>query len=310
MGSKKEANFIITFGGMVIMIIQSLSVDVPAGCTNECSFCVARMHREDYTNQIEKNRRFTDLYVHDYKKRLMFARDNGCNTVMLTGNGEPLLNQTFLEKFAYWNEALPSPFRWIEIQTSGTLLNDEYLRFLRNTVGVSTISLSLSSIFSSEDNAKYNRTRKGLEVDIDYVCGEIKRYDFNLRLSLNMTDIYNDKPVKEIFKRAEDLRADQITFRELYESPHSPDSKENIWIREHGCDISKFIEIEKYVQQNGTPLEILPFGATKYSIDSFGVVLDVDCMSTEVKHDTVKYLILRPNAKLYSKWDDKNSLIF
>ena len=293
------------------MIIQSLSIAVPAGCTNNCSFCVAHMHREDYCNQIEKNKRFTELYTKDYKKRLLFARDNGCNTVMLTGNGEPLLNQNFLEKFALWNESLPSPFRWIEIQTSGTLLNDEYLRFLRNTVGANTISLSLSSMFDSKKNAEYNRTKKGLEVDIDKLCAEIKRYDFNLRLSLNMTDVYNEVTPEEIFLRAKQLRADQVTFRKLYTSSENPDTPENKWIKEHKCSDEKFKEIEDYIKKNGKTLEVLPFGAIKYAIFELGVVVDYDCMSTEVKDNgTVKYLVLRENCKLYSRWDEKGSLIF
>ena len=135
------------------MQIQSLSIDVPAGCPNSCKFCVAHMHRNAYTNQIEKNHRFTDLYKKDYKKRLLFARDNGCNTMMITGNGEPLMNQKFLADLGEWNDTLPNPFRWIELQTSGVFLDDEYLRFLRNTVGVNTISLSLSDVFSSKNNA-------------------------------------------------------------------------------------------------------------------------------------------------------------
>lgn len=293
------------------MIIQSLSVCVPAVCLNNCAFCVSHMHREDYVNQIEKNRRFVDLYTKDYKKRLLFARDNGCNTVMLTGNGDPLLNQDFLEKFALWNESLPSPFIWIEIQTSGVTLDDEKLRFLRNTVGVNTISLSMSSIFDSKKNAEYNGTKKGFEVDIDNVCSEIKRYDFNLRLSLNMTDVYNNVEPKAIFDRAKELNADQITFRKLYTSSENHDCPQNQWIREHKCSDEKFAEIEDFVRTQGKALEILPFGATKYAIFGFSVVVDNDCMSTEVKdNDTVKYLILRENCKLYSRWDEKGSLIF
>lgn len=292
------------------MIIQSLSVCVPAGCTNDCYFCVAHMHREDYRNEIEKNKRFIDLYTKDYKKRLLFARDNGCNTVMLTGNGEPLLNQNFLEKFALWNESLPSPFIWIEIQTSGTLLNDEYLRFLRNTVGVNTISLSLSSIFDSKINAEYNRTKRDCEIDIDNICKEIKRYDFNLRLSLNMTDVYNDKSPEDIFIRAKELNADQLTFRELYTSNKNIYNQQNEWINHHKCSDNFMNKLKEYIKEKGDPLELLPFGAMKYSIHDFGVVMDNDCMSTDIKYDTVKYLILRENCKLYSKWDDKNSLIF
>jgi sulfatase maturation enzyme AslB (radical SAM superfamily) len=125
--------------------VQSLSVCVPAGCPNKCKFCISRMHSSVYEDQIEKNLRFFDLYERDYCKRLQFARDNGCNTVILTGDGEPLFNIKFLKDFSHWNHQIESPFRWIEIQTSGVSLDDEKLRFLRNTVGVTSISLSLSN---------------------------------------------------------------------------------------------------------------------------------------------------------------------
>ena len=71
----------------------------------------------------------------------------------------------------------------------------------------------------------------------------------------------------------------------------------------------KIREITEYVKSNGRALEVLPFGSIKYSVNGMGVVIDTDCMSTEAK-DTIRYLILRPNAKLYSKWDDKGSLVF
>jgi len=47
----------------------------------------------------------------------------------------------------------------------------------------------------------------------------------------------------------------------------------------------------------------------KYSVDGMSTVLDEDCMNTEAKEE-LKYVILRPNCKLYSKWDDTASLIF
>ena len=46
-----------------------------------------------------------------------------------------------------------------------------------------------------------------------------------------------------------------------------------------------------------------------YDIDEMSMVVDDDCMSGEVKED-VKYLILQPNCKLYTKWDDRGSLLF
>lgn len=41
------------------------------------------------------------------------------------------------------------------------------------------------------------------------------------------------------------------------------------------------------------------------------VVIDADCMDKSEKLDEdYKYLILQPDCKLYSQWDDKSSLIF
>jgi pyruvate-formate lyase-activating enzyme len=111
------------------MEIQTLSIVVPAGCPNQCRFCVSRLHDDsDYINQIEKNVRFKHLYRRDYLSRLAFARDNGCNTVVFTGSGEPILNMNFLENVSTWNQTLEHPFRWMELQTSGVTLDEEKLK--------------------------------------------------------------------------------------------------------------------------------------------------------------------------------------
>lgn len=82
------------------MKIQSLSVVVPnPECVNHCRFCVSRMHKDEYKNQMDDNLPYFDLYVRDYIKRLEYARDNGCNTVMLTGSSEPQQNRKFLTYF-------------------------------------------------------------------------------------------------------------------------------------------------------------------------------------------------------------------
>lgn len=289
------------------MKIQSLSVVVPTnGCINKCKFCVSRMRKECYKNQMDDNLPFYDLYEKDYIKRLEFARDNGCNTVMLTGNGEPQQNRTFLAKFGSLNRELSTPFRWIEIQTTGALIDDSYLRFLRNHVGVSTISISLSSL-NDTVNRSYNGATDKTFVDIEKLCHSIKKYDFNLRLSLNLTDWYNNFTYKNILDMCKQLGADQVTFRKLYLS--GDNTEQDMWISTHAADGDFIDGLRKYLSTFANKLEILPYGARKYSIFGMGVVFDEDCMSEELKN-TYKYLILRPNCKLYSKWDDPASLIF
>lgn len=102
------------------MKIQSLSIVVPTKrCINNCKFCVSRLHDAPYDDQIEGNWRFMDLYVAEYVRRLNYARDNGCNALMLTGNGEPQQNRRFLEKFGFMVRMMNNPFVQIEMQTTG-----------------------------------------------------------------------------------------------------------------------------------------------------------------------------------------------
>jgi sulfatase maturation enzyme AslB (radical SAM superfamily) len=285
------------------MNVQSLSIHVPGGCPNRCQFCVSRMHQNKYPD-------LTTEYNNDYVKRLLFARDNNCNTLIFTGSGEPLVNLKFIEKVCFLNSKIISPFKWIEIQTSGYSLSDINMIDIITTLkslGITTISLSLSSVWNDEENAEYNGMID--KIDIEEICFQIKRLNLNLRLSLNMTDYQMDegRDAVKLFNRIKTLNADQVTFRKLYCS--SVDCKENEWIRKHAIGENYFTELNYYIKDKGVPLEHLPFGAMRYSVDRVSIVVDDDCMAKN-EYNAIKYLILRPNCKLYTRWDDDGSLLF
>lgn len=290
------------------MKIQSLSVVVPnKKCINNCKFCVSNMHKSEYENMITGKNLYFDLYMKDYLERLQYARENGCDTVMLTGDTEPQQNWEFLKLFGIMNKMLKNPFEKIEIQTTGTMLDNDYLYFLRHHVGITTISLSISSFYDS-CNAETNQTPERYMVNINDLCKKIKQYRFNLRISINMTDSFNEESPHSIFDYCKNvLNADQVTIRELYISNNN--TPQDLWIKEHRTEPYLIERINLYIKDTGRELERLDFGLTKYSVMGMGVVLDDDCMSTEVK-DAMKYVILREDCKLYSKWDDKGSLIF
>lgn len=292
------------------MNIQSLSVVVPTTkCINNCAFCVAHMKVEDYKNQMDDNLPFFDLYLKDYLKRLEFARHNGCNTVMLTGNGEPQQNRKFLTYFGMFMQMMSDPFQWIEMQTTGVLLDNNYLRFLRNHVGVNLISLSVSS-FAPETNRQIIGCPENIQLDLFDLCKRIKTYDFSLRLSVNLTSDFNGFNPEAFFNRCEEMGADQVTLRILYsDGDGSPQAK---WVKENSCDKVTVDALSSYVRENGTVLGVLPYGATKYALRGMSVVIDDDCMAQREKDasENYKYLILRPDCKLYSQWEDKASLIF
>jgi hypothetical protein len=256
-----------------------------------------------YPNLIESG---DYLYERDYLNRIDFCLERNFESLIITGTGEPLLNMTFLEKLAHWNTRTIRPFRWIEVQTSGVTLDNEKLKFLRNILGVTGISLSLSNMFDDDSNHKVNHTPEGLRFGIDCLCKSIRDHGLNLRLSLNMWSEYDRWSFEQIFNRAGSLFPQQITFRILYTSGNE-NLPQNQWINSH--EYKHAGELRNWIINNGYPLETVSFGATRYGVKGMSVLLDDDCMST-TSRDTVRYLILRPDCHLYTKWNRKASLLF
>lgn len=291
---------------------QSLSICVPGKtCINKCRFCVSCMHRSNYKCQMDENLPFYDLYYKDYVRRMCFAKENDANIMMITGDIEPLQNRQFLQTLAHINnDVLPAKgcgsFYWIEIQTSGVLFDRNYARFLRNTVGVSVMSLSLAS-FDDAMNADIQQMSPKLAINIAEVCATAKEYDFTLRLSLNMNKHLMASiggSIEGIFKKAHELGADQLTFRKLYTEGDNPQST---WIEENKVEDSVFDEIDKYVINNGKHLGILPYGYHQYSVNGISVVIDKDCMN-QGRAETSKYFVLRPDCKIYDGWHKEDCI--
>ena len=178
------------------MDIQSFSIVVPnKECINKCPFCVSRMVNSNiYPNLMDISHPHYDINVKEYLKRMRYVAECGCKTLMLTGTSEPQQNKQFLNTFALLHELIGKPFTNIEMQTTGLLLDDpNYLRFLRNFVGVNTVALSISSP-RPDENAKLIGHPfggdNGRSVDFTDVIKHLKQYDFNLRLFFNLTKNY------------------------------------------------------------------------------------------------------------------------
>ncbi len=294
------------------MNIQSLSVCVPAKrCINDCKFCCSKMHPAEYED------RFSDIlhyshYSEDMRKRLEYARENGCNTCMLTGNNEPQQNREFLRVFSEINATLRQPFRNIEMQTTGAFIDAEMLGFLQDSAGLTTAAISIACLDDDRENREIIQT-KDEALSLGTLCREIRKRNINLRLCLNMNDrilLHHLYEPASIIQLCGELGADQITFRALW-APDA-DSEQGKWIQEHVTSLTTdFIAALKAdIKAAGKYLDTLEYGADRYDYHGFSVVVDEDSMSQEANRSAVKYLILRPNGHLYSKWDSKASLIF
>jgi hypothetical protein len=272
------------------------------------------MHDNNYENKIDGIQ---------LRKRLKWAVMNGINTCILTGTGECLQNSEFLHNLHDIFDSMNFPFPNTEIQTTGVMLSrktplDFYYEFeLLNKLQVNTISLSVFDIFNNDNNLRIIGVAPHLQFNLDELCELIKTQGFNLRLSINMIDIYDKVSSEEILNRCKELGADQVTFRKLYET--GDNSSQSKWVRDNQC-VHAITDMREYIsganrgrggiiKGHGKKLHKLPFGAYVYSINGMSTVIDFDCMSKDNDED-LKYVILRENGKLYSQWDDEGSLIF
>lgn len=294
------------------MNIQSLSVCVPANrCINDCKFCCSKMHTADYEDFFNDVKHYSS-YSDDMRKRLQYARENGCNTCMMTGNNEPQQNVGFLKLFGEINKNLTSPFLNIEMQTSGAFIDAKFIDFLKYTVGITTMAISVACLDDDETNKDIIQTKDKL-LNLVELCKEIKSRNINLRICLNMNDnilMHNSFEPSSIINLCKKLNADQITFRALWAPDFS--TEQGKWIKNNvtskTTDLVSALKTD--IKKVGKYLDTLEYGADRYDYYGFSVVVDEDSMSQESNREAVKYLILRPNGHLYSKWDSEASLIF
>ena len=163
------------------MEVQSLSVVIPAKCPNRCPFCVSHMNKANKFYKTKES--LDDLFMEKLERRMNFARDNGCNTLMLTSTGEATSNLKYLSKIIHLNDKLERPFRWIELQTSG--VNLEY--FIEEDPWafrqINTISLSIVDIFLSGNNSEIMKMKENpgiIKAGIELLINHLKSKDYKL----------------------------------------------------------------------------------------------------------------------------------
>ncbi len=298
------------------MTVQSLSIVVPnRACINHCASCPSRMHDNNYPMLIDENLPDFDLYFKDYMKRLEFAKDKGCDTLMLTGTSEPQQNRKFLLWFGMMMQMMKNPFMNIEMQCTGALIDRDYLTFMRRHVGVTLMALSVFSLENLENNNIISPP-KNVYINVQDVARMVKSAGMSLRMCLNMTSYFDEyeKDPEKLFGIMKIFGADQITLRVLYASEPDEDgslSLESKWVKENAASIDTVAALNTYVKRNGRLLGKLPYGASRYDLNGMSVVIDCDSMGKEPEaSDTYKYLILRPDCRLYSSWDSHASMIF
>lgn len=309
--------------------IQSLSICCPSKtgkCINHCKTCTARQHANPYPDLYDGTRCQTLEYWANVIKRMRNAQTKGCTTVMLTGSNEPQQNRRWLEGLYLAMQSLPEPFTNIEIQTTGALLDEDYLRFLK-LIGVTTVAVSTFNIFDDTTNRDIEESADK-KLNLENLCKMITDLGMNLRLCINVTDYvtkddhhiyirrdigsYSDKDaindVNDILTRCSELGANQVTFRKMWSAPGTPEAE---WINGHSLIADRILSaVTVVVKKHGHLINVLPYGAARYDYKGFSIVIDIDSMAKDEANMATKYYIIREDGKMYSSWDSPASIIF
>jgi len=269
--------------------ISSLQISVPLkGCVNNCKSCIARISGDSGlyhdTSQCED---FDEKYL----SKLEEVKEQGCKNVVITSDmGEPMQNKGFLKRIGDYNRALDNWFDF-EIQTTGVLLNDSTLDFLKNTVGIKIISLSVFDIFDDQNNLNIIAVKEKLKFSVSEICEKIKEHGFILRLSINLVNAYNKHSMKELFDKIDELNPDQVTTKNLWHTDE--DNAINMWIKTNKASSNIIENISQYIEDNGGK----KVSNYRYEFNGRSVWMVDNCMLGN-------YIILRPDAELYRTWSD------
>jgi len=282
-----ETNYIQNVKESLSFKISSLQISVPLkGCINNCKSCIARISGDSgLYKDMSKGVDFDQKYFDKLKK----VKEQGCKNVVLTSDkGEPMQNKNFLQKIGEFNKKLDFN---LEIQTTGVLLNNTNLSFLKDIVGVKIISISVFDIFDDSNNLDIIDVKEKMRFNLKEICDNIKSHGFILRLSINLVKTYDKHSTKELFNRIDDLNPNQVTIKNLWHT--DDDNAINKWIKVNKASSNIIEKISQYIETNGGN----KISQNRYEFNGRSIWTVDNCMLGN-------YLILRPDAELYRTWSD------
>lgn len=273
-------------------MIGSLQITVPAGCMNDCGFCVYRQHATKFKTKWQSN---PGEWSREIERRLRYAADR-VEAVMITSHGEPTINMLYIsDVMEILNRFVPY-LTHVEIQTSGVGLTEDKLDQLYE-LGVRVVSLSLPALDKNKI-IEIMKVPEKYQYDPIALCELIKSKGFTLRLSIAVTKWFDNFSLDYIIDQLETVwKPDQVTFKKLYGADDMASQRYDEFVEE-------FKSNKEYKQ-----LELLSLGLWKYDARGMGIVWNDDCMVSK-KQEEPRYLILQPDGKLYTRWDSRASVIF
>lgn len=263
-------------------------------CNANCPFCVAQMTASKFSPDInfdEKRFKCACQIVDQMKDGLL--------TVLLTGQGEPLL---FPKQITRYLDCIDFRFPLIELQTNGTLVkkNLDNLKRWRDK-GLTLVCLSIAT----SDAEASNRIMGIKDDSYDYwkTANMIQEIGLNVRLNCTMTKVGTYKPedCESIIFRANNAGIFQTTFREVEMPQPVTCYKTAAWVTMNK-PVSAARRLHDYLAFRGAiRLLELPHGGAVYSYKDQNVAVG-NCLTETTNPDDIRQLIFFPDGRLVYSW--------
>lgn len=289
------------------MKFQTFSINVGTrACDAGCPYCIAKMTRNKITGK-------PDIDVQRFNQACSIALQarNGIQTVLFTGQGEPLLYPGqitwYLEHLQGFTmgggcgECTTFPaFPLIELQTNGIRLKKQNLQTWYNR-GLSLVCISIAH----DDPVRSNELMRISDIDHNF-WQKIKllqecKYSTRLNCTLLKEGMDSIDDVMRLVDKARNAGVTQLTVREV-EKPFNPDEAEVAEYVARNKPDGLARKLYHWCKMQEHPeLPQIPGGGRVFDVDgqNLGVA---NCVTETTDHNDVRQVIFWPDGRITHSW--------
>lgn len=283
------------------MRIQSFSINVgTAACNAGCPYCVARMT----ANKLSEKPITIRWDRFGVACRIAQQARKGLMSVMLTGQGEPLLFHGQL--LEYLNALREYDFPLIDLQTNGTKLNTHNLTAYKK-LGLTLVCISVAH---HDWNISNNIMRIKGGFNFWEAVRMVHETGLSCRLNCTMTrtGVHNMHQVQQFLAMGRDIGVAQMTFREV-ERPINPTDVEAAQFVDREKPEGAAKKLYHLMKAEGYPeLPRIPGGGRVFDVDGQNCAIG-NCLTETDDPDDTRQIIYWPDGRITTSWHLKGARI-
>jgi len=273
-------------------------------CNAKCPYCVSRMTPASDLNTKDINWRNFDIACKFAIKK--------CDTVLLTGKGEPTLSPDLVSEYLRHMEHYDFAFR--ELQTNGIRIEkdasdgsyshiDPHLKTWYE-LGLTTVSVSIAH-HNPIENLRILRIKENY--NFWNTVDKLHDFGFSVRINCTLTKdgVDNKDQLNELMMQCDIHNVEQTTIRMVTVPEKSENEEVYRWTKEHQFDP---YDLDCYIRKHATKLLELPHGGVVYDYKGQNLCW-ANCLTGTTDPENIRQLIFFPNGKLRYDWRYKGAII-